>query len=92
MATGTVTFGATVFIGNIKVFIFSNSYNPALIISIIGSMLFYISNHGFASYAFPNSDIFNTFINTYTSAYFWFATCLIVGIATIFDSCDRRWE
>ncbi|KAL4451009.1 hypothetical protein ABPG74_021331 [Tetrahymena malaccensis] len=91
-ATGTVTFGATVFIGNLKVFIFSNTYSPALLISIFGSIIFYISNHALASYFYVTSDIFNTFENTYSSPYFWFCSIIIIGIATIFDSTDRRWE
>ncbi|EAR92863.1 phospholipid-translocating P-type ATPase, flippase family protein (macronuclear) [Tetrahymena thermophila SB210] len=91
-ATGTVTFGATVFIGNLKVYIFSNTYNPALLISVFGSIIFYISNHGLASYFYVTSDIFNTFSNTYSSPYFWFCSIIIIGIATIFDSTDRRWE
>ena len=90
--SGTVSFGASVIVGNLKVLLFSNTHSVMSLFFVFGSVLFYVSNHAFASYIFTTSDIYNTFYNAYSFSYFWFSYLIIIACTVILDMAYGRWN
>lgn len=62
--TGMVSFHNSVLVGNLKILLFSYCYTYASMISVFGSILFFIMNHYVAN-SFVNYDIYNSFDPTY---------------------------
>ncbi|EGR33431.1 phospholipid-translocating p-type flippase family protein, putative, partial [Ichthyophthirius multifiliis] len=77
-STGNASFGGSVIVGNLKVLLFSYVHTPISLFCIFGSIIFYISNHAFASSQIESSDIYNTFNNQFRSGYFWFSNFILI--------------
>ena len=90
--SGMASYSASVIIGNFKVFLFSYIHTPVSIFFNIGSSLFYVATHYFASTSDPYFYVFATFDQIWGSVKFWISLIITVVIGLYMDICIERFH
>lgn len=91
-ACGMISFFSSVIIGNIKVWLFSNTHSILSLFLIFGSIVFYISNHAIVSNMSNTFDVYNTFSVTFSSLNFWVVIIITQGLTMMIELGIYRIE
>lgn len=71
---------------------FSNSFTPAIIIGLVGSVFMFIIMYAIISTSMVASNIYNTMSASYAHLPFYFATLIIFGTTSLIDYAITRWH
>ena len=72
------SYTCSVFIGNLKILLFSYIHTPISLFFIFGSMAFYVMTHGVASMAGPGMYVYRTFNSHWVNINYYFVMIVTI--------------